>query len=81
MSHHHEHHHHETEEMTISEKLEKLMDHWVKHNKDHAETYETWAHKADHGGYAKVSELLLEAAKMNIKMNELFEEAARVLKD
>jgi len=51
MTHHHHHHHHDHDheiESTLSfdEKMIKLLEHWVKHNDDHAETYRGWAKKA-----------------------------------
>ncbi|MFO7559969.1 MAG: hypothetical protein R6X10_14130 [Desulfobacterales bacterium] len=72
------HHHHEKEgDMPFREKLEKLLEHWVKHNTDHAETYRAWMKKAEMEGMKEVANRLEEAAEMTIQINKKFEEAIR----
>jgi len=74
------HHHHEAEaSMTVEEKMVKLLDHWIKHNLDHAATYRSWAKKADDANLTKISLLLEDAAKMNISINNKFKEALEIL--
>ena len=46
MTHHHDHHHDVTSDLTFEEKLIKLLEHWLKHNQDHAHTYREWAERA-----------------------------------
>ena len=59
MSHHHDHdhdHHHGDDHhhghshshapLSFSEKLVKLLDHWIEHNDHHAEDYRKWAQDA-----------------------------------
>ncbi|SHI80387.1 hypothetical protein SAMN02745216_00553 [Desulfatibacillum alkenivorans DSM 16219] len=66
--------------MTMGEKLAKLLDHWVAHNRDHAQTYETWAARADGEGMGDVAVLLRKAGDMNLEINKVFQEAASKLK-
>ncbi len=78
--HSHGHHHHEEEtSMTVEEKMVKLLDHWIKHNLDHAATYRSWAKKAGDANLTQISSLLEEAAKMNISINDKFQEALKTL--
>jgi len=39
----HEHNHEIHNSLTFDEKLVKLLEHWIKHNDDHAENYRDWA--------------------------------------
>jgi len=72
------HHHHDTEtEMPFLEKMEKLLQHWIKHNVDHAKTYQEWRKKAEKEDLVNVAEILEEAAEMTAQLNEKFERALR----
>ena len=66
--------------MTMGEKLVKLLDHWVTHNQDHANTYETWAVRAEEDGMPEVAALLRQAGSMNLDINRIFQEAASKIK-
>ncbi|MBI5589693.1 MAG: hypothetical protein HY881_04325 [Deltaproteobacteria bacterium] len=92
MSHHHDHdhchdhdhddhhHHHEVQsEMSFEEKMVKLLDHWIRHNDDHAGTYRGWAEKAGENHLDVVADLLNEAARMTIAINSRFEAALAAL--
>ncbi len=85
MTHHHhdhdDHDHHDETPSTLSfeEKMVKLLDHWVKHNQDHAASYRDWAAKAEAGGMGQVASLLEDAAAMTHKISEKFEEAAQLI--
>jgi cobalt/nickel transport system ATP-binding protein len=59
------------------EKLRILIDHWVEHNAEHAETYILWAEKAGSGGDAALAEILKEIAEATGKTDALFEKARR----
>lgn len=77
-NHDHDHHHHSHDapsEMTVAEKLGKLLDHWVKHNEEHAETYVTWANRAKENGLSDVESQLKEAAEKTRSISENFEAA------
>ena len=76
MSSDHHHSHDESPgELPFEEKLKKILDHWIKHNEDHAQNYRKWAEEANTKGFRKASELLIEAADMSLEINEKFEQA------
>jgi len=78
--HDHHHHHHEVQsEMSFEEKMVKLLDHWIRHNDDHAGTYRGWAEKARENHLDAVSGLLNEAARMTADINSRFEAALAAL--
>ncbi len=81
--HHHDHDHHHSHddgsEMPFEEKLTKILDHWIKHNQDHADTYEDWAARAREAHLDDVAELLKDAANLNFTMNEKFEAARKLI--
>ena len=81
---HHHHHHHEHEsqgELSLDEKLEKMLSHWIKHNEDHASNYRNWAEKAKANGYDKAGLLLEEAADMSLAINDKISAARELVKD
>jgi hypothetical protein len=71
------HHHHTEEEMPLIEKLEKLLQHWIKHNADHAKTYREWKEKAEKEDLIKVAEIMEEAAVVTTQLNEKLRQAIR----
>ena len=77
--HHHHDHHHEKAEMPFEEKLMKLLEHWIKHNDDHAKTYMKWAKEAKHHQFQNIADLIEEAAKMNLEVNKTFEQAIEMV--
>ena len=85
MTHHHHHHHHDHEHeiestLTFDEKMIKLLEHWVKHSDDHAETYRDWAKKAKENNMDEAGSLILDAAEMTLAISRKFEEAARIIR-
>jgi hypothetical protein len=83
MTHHHHHHLHDNEiesTLTFDEKMIKLLEHWVKHNDDHAETYRDWAKKAKENNRGEAGSLILDAAEMTLVISKKFEEAARIIR-
>lgn len=78
MSHHH--HHHTDGTLTFEEKLDKLLDHWIKHNIDHAGNYREWKTRTSDAGMTSVAEQLEKAAVMTEEMNRLFETAREELR-
>ncbi len=80
--HHHEghHHHHSESSMSFEQKMEKLLEHWLKHNTDHIETYRSWAQKAKENGLNDMSALLEDIASLSSDLNKKFEDAAKLLK-
>ncbi|OQW96892.1 MAG: hypothetical protein BWK74_07510 [Desulfobacteraceae bacterium A6] len=82
MTHHdnHNHHNHETAStLSFDQKMAKLLEHWIKHNKEHAETYRDWAKKAKNKDMGKVFILLEDAAAITEGINKKFEEALRMI--
>jgi hypothetical protein len=79
--HHHHHHHESNGELSLNEKIEKILDHWIKHNKDHASNYRNWAEKAKANDMEKAASLLEEAADMSLAINEKFEAALSIVKE
>ena len=79
--HHHDHddHSHDLPAMTFEEKIEKLLDHWIRHNDDHAATYQGWADQAKQNHLGEVAAIIEEAAQMNLAVNEKFEKAKALL--
>lgn len=87
-SHHHDHshghhHHHAAEpasELTFQDKLEKMITHWIRHNKDHAETYRQWAEKARGEHLESVAELLDSVVGQSERMDAALTSALEKLK-
>jgi RNA:NAD 2'-phosphotransferase (TPT1/KptA family) len=85
MSHHHEHNHHhhshdQNTEMSMEEKLAKLLSHWLQHNEEHAKSYEQWAQRAASHGLAEVGSLIEKAAEKTRAADEDFKAAIVALK-
>ena len=82
MTHHHDHNHHNHETastLSFDQKMSKLLEHWIKHNKEHAETHRDWARKAKDKDMGKVFILLEEAAVITEDINKKFEEALKMM--
>ena len=76
----HHHHDHEIQStLTFDEKMIKLLEHWIKHNDDHAQTYRDWAQKAKEKNMCEASSLLEDAAEMTLMISKKFEEAAALI--
>ncbi len=81
--HHHHHHHdhsHSHGEMSVKEKLLKLLDHWQHHNEDHARSFEEWQGKAEKEGLKEVAEALSRAAQLTREINTVLENALKSIK-
>ena len=86
MTHHHDHdhhnHHHDVKsDLTFEEKLIKLLDHWLKHNADHAETYREWAQRARSNNLPQVGALLDDIGDMTRAIDDKFLEARKSVPD
>ncbi len=79
--HDHDHHHEIQSSLSFEEKLVKILEHWVRHNDDHAETYRNWAQRANAEKLSEVSELLEAAADMTAAISKKFEAAANLVKN
>ncbi|MBW2339879.1 MAG: hypothetical protein JRF50_05945 [Deltaproteobacteria bacterium] len=80
------HHHHEDtsvedqSSLSVREKLAKLLEFWIKHNDDHANTYCEWSKKARSENLVEVVRLLEEASELTLSINELFKQAMKGLR-
>ena len=80
MTHHHHHDHEIESTLSFDEKMIKLLDHWIKHNDDHAKTYRDWAKKAKEKDMNEAGSLLEDAAELTLTISKKFEEAAELIK-
>jgi hypothetical protein len=80
---HHDHHHghaHSHAPLSFSEKLVKLLDHWIQHNDHHAEDYLKWAREARENKQPAVADLLESAAELTGTISDRFREAGGKVK-
>lgn len=81
--HDHDHHHghaHSHAPLSFSDKLLKLLSHWIQHNDHHAEDYRKWAGEARANGQAAVADLLDSAAELTATISGQFLEAREKVK-
>ena len=57
----------------------KLLEHWIKHNEDHADSYRDWAKKAQAHGMTDVGALLGEVAELTANITGKFEKTLKTL--
>jgi nickel/cobalt exporter len=62
-------------------KLEVLLDHWIEHNREHAEEFTEWAEKAKGLGQEAVHEEMTQAVKQMNRANESLLAALKRLKE
>ena len=80
MTHHHDHDHDVRSDLTFEEKLIKLLEHWLKHNHDHAHTYREWAERARTNDLSQVGTLIDEIGEMTQNIDEKIKEALNSVK-
>jgi len=81
LTHHHHHDPEDTEsELSFDEKILKLLDHWKKHNDEHAASYKKWAERVRADGKADIAALMESAAEKTILLNNEFQTAIDRLK-
>ena len=76
----HENNHEIHNSLTFDEKLVKLLEHWIKHNDDHAENYRDWAEKTKEKGMNDVGLLLEDAVDMTELISNKFKKALELIK-
>jgi hypothetical protein len=81
MTHHHHDHHSSSSDMTFNERMTTLLNHWIKHNEEHARTYLDWAAKAKSQNLDEIAPLLAEAADMTHAISHKFEAAINIIQD
>lgn len=62
-------------------KLTKMIEHWVRHNQDHARSFREWAEKARGLNKEDVARILEEVAEQSRVQNRKLEDALAVLKN
>ena len=67
-------------ELSFEDRLVKLLEHWIKHNQDHSDTYRDWARKAAGEGQTDIAQLIENAAEKTTRINREFEEAMALVK-
>jgi hypothetical protein len=78
--HGHGHHHEIKSGLTFKEKMIKLLDHWVKHNHDHAANYQDWAEKAKTNGLPEIGVLLEDVHALTLQIDDTFKKAAAMIR-
>ncbi len=59
------------------EKLKRLLQHWMEHNNEHAQTYRDWAEKVSLLDNPELIEVLRRLSNETEKLSRLFEEAIK----
>ena len=80
--HHHEHSHHHGQnegELSETQKMSRLLQHWIRHNDDHAANYNDWAAKAEGLGLRTTADHLRAAAELTHAVSREFEAAASAI--
>ena len=71
-----QHHDHKIEiNLSFQEKIVKLLEHWIKHNTEHADNYRNWARQAKEQNLETVALLIQDAALLTGDINSKFEKA------
>lgn len=65
--------------LAFPEKAQKLIDHWIKHNDDHASSYRQWADSFRSNGLESAAELIESAAVLTQHINATLTEALRLV--
>ena len=76
----HEHNYETYNSLTFDEKLVKLLEHWIKHNDDHAENYRDWAKKTKEKGMNDVGLVLEDVVGITELINNKFKKALKLIK-
>lgn len=80
MTHDHSHHTLDTDSgMPFEKKLAAILEHWIRHNDDHAATYRDWAHQAGRHRLDAVSGILEEAARLTDTISKRLGEATGLI--
>lgn len=63
------------------ERLKMLIEHWLEHNREHAQTYKEWAEKAAAMGRKDIAIVLDNLSLETGRLENLFMEALSLVKD
>jgi len=73
--HNHDHDH----DHSKSDRIEKIISHWIKHNDDHIQSYKDWSEKASQESLSEIADLLNEVASISLTINEKLKKALTFL--
>ncbi len=79
-SHTHTHSHGDAGEMSLEQKLAKLVSHWIDHNDSHKQTFFTWAERAHKEGLTDVAAAIEKAGVLSEEVTGLLKQAESALK-
>lgn len=57
-----------------------MVEHWLHHNEDHAQSFSDWAGRARELGQAGVAALIDDVARQSLLQNEQLQKALQLLK-
>jgi hypothetical protein len=61
------------------ERLKALLEHWLEHNVEHAESYGQWAKRLEEEGETEISLILRQIHAKAVEISNLFRKAKRLL--
>ncbi len=82
-SHSHDHNHvHDSHshELTLEQKLETLLGHWIDHNDSHKDTFFTWARRAKKEGINDAAVNLEKAGQLSEQITQHLKDALKKFK-
>jgi len=80
-THHHTHSHDQgrADGMSLEQKLEKLVTHWIDHNDSHKQTFFTWAERAEDEGLTGAADKIKKAGELSEQVTSLLKDALKSL--
>ena len=79
-SHSHSHDHNHSDELTLEQKLQTLLGHWVDHNESHKDTFFTWAKRAKDQGIDDIALNLEKAGQLSQEVTIQLKDALKKFK-
>ena len=78
--HSHGHDHSHSQELTLEQKFEKLLGHWIDHNDSHKDTFFIWAGRAKEAGLTEVADNIEKAGQLSEDVTRQLKDALNKLK-
>ena len=66
--------------MTLAQKVETLLGHWIDHNDSHKNTFFTWAERAKNEGLEDVAAKIEQAGNLSEQVTVLLKDAKSMFK-
>lgn len=66
--------------MDFNEKTKIRIEHWIEHNEDHLQEYESFAQELKNAGKTECAENILEAARLTARAGESLRRALKIIK-